>query len=226
MTVSAMQNRETGGATNNGTTANAIAGNDNSAAGLKNEFLTLMVAQIKNQDPLNPLDGAEYVAQLAQFSTVEGIENMGKLQNQNNVLMDTLQVLQSTNLAGKQVSIPVDRINLDTEEELTGTVALPAAASEVEVRALDAAGNVVESVNLGARDAGETAFTLPELDAGQYTLEVIARNGDDLTTYPPKLQRTVEKVSVPSDGSDIRLQVAGVGSVSLFSISEFLGGRS
>lgn len=221
MTVSAVQSKEAATAG-----ASGIAGNDNSAAGLKNEFLTLMVAQIQNQDPLNPLDGAEYVAQLAQFSTVEGIENMGKLQSQNNVLMDTLQVLQSTSLAGKQVSIPVDRITLDASEELSGSVELSSAYSEVEVRAVDAAGNVVESVNLGARDAGEASFTLPELDAGQYTLEVIARSGENLTTYQPKLQRIVEKVSVPNDGSDIRLQVSGVGSVSLFSISEFLGGRS
>ena len=198
----------------------------NSASALKTEFLTLMVAQIRNQDPLNPLDGTEYVSQLAQMSTVEGIQNMSQLQRQNNVLMDTLQVLQTTQLVGKQVSLPVDRIKLDAKETVEGQIRLGQPANDLVVRAINADGRVVEEAKLGARSGGEVQFELPKLPAGSYRLEVVARHGETTANYTPYLNRTVEKVSVPGNGGDVLLQVSGVGNLSLFSISEFLGGRS
>jgi flagellar basal-body rod modification protein FlgD len=203
-----------------------IGKNGNTAAELKNEFLTLMVAQIRNQDPLNPLDGAQYVSQLAQFSTVEGIQNMSQLQTQNNILMDTMQVLQSTSLLGKQVNVPVDRIQLENSEQLKGKIMLPQNGENVVVRAIGADGQVVKETRLGARNAGETTFELPELKAGNYRLEVIAQHGDKKATYAPTLTRTIEKVSIPGNGGDVLLQISGVGNLSLFSINEFLGARS
>ncbi len=200
--------------------------NGNHAAGLKNEFLTLMVAQIKNQDPLSPLDGAEYVAQLAQFSTVEGIENMSKLQSKNNILMNTMQVLQSAQLVGKEVSVPVDKIHLEKTEALQGTVNLATGAEDVRVVAIGANGKVAGEIQLGAKARGEVAFQLPKLPAGHYSLQVISKRGAELVTTSPNIIRPVEKVSVPADGGDVRLQVSGVGSLSLFSVSDFLGVKS
>lgn len=219
MTVSSVGSQDSPGVSGTG-----IDRND--AAGLKNEFLTLMVAQIKNQDPLNPLDGAEYVAQLAQFSTVEGIERMSQLQSKNNILMNTMQVLQSTQLVGREVSVPVARIEVAKGETLKGSVQLDGAAQDVRVRALGADGKVVGEAKLGARTAGEVAFELPNLKAGQYRLEVVSARGDQLTTGIPMLQRVVEKVSVAAGGGDVRLQVSGVGNISLFSVSDFLGAES
>src|SRR5690606_5935666 len=93
----------------NGAGANhtgGVQGNDKDAFALRNEFLQMMVAQVQNQDPLNPLDGTEYVSQLAQFSMVEGLEYMRQQEQQNGVLLNTLQVLQSSQLVGKQVTVP------------------------------------------------------------------------------------------------------------------------
>jgi flagellar basal-body rod modification protein FlgD len=204
----------------------AIRSNGSHAAGLKNEFLTLMVAQIQNQDPLNPLDGAEYVSQLAQFSTVEGIENMGKLQSNNNVLMNTMQVLQSAQLVGKEVSVPVERIQLEQAESLKGTLKLASSAEDVRVRAVGPDGKIAGEVALGPLSRGEFAFELPTLPAGNYTLQVAASRGGEVYTSIPNVQRVVEKVSVPPDGGDMRLQVSGVGSLSLFSVTDFLGAES
>mgnify|MGYP005675171267 FL=1 len=71
----------------------------NSATSLQNEFITLMVAQIQNQDPLNPLDGTEYVSQLAQFSQVQSTENMSMLMQNSMVLLDNMQVLSTAGLS-------------------------------------------------------------------------------------------------------------------------------
>lgn len=201
----------------------SIDSNGNSADSLQNEFLTLMVAQIRNQDPLNPLDGAEYVAQLAQFSTVEGVQNIASMQQQNNIKLDTLQVLQSTQLVGKQVAVPVQTIELDESQSLSGKVELDAAASDLRVWALGSDGKIAAEVQLGARSAGSVEFELPALEEGRYTLQAVIARGEEVTTQAPYLYRTVEKVSVPSDGGDVRVQIEGVGSLSLFSISEFLG---
>ncbi|MCV5837740.1 flagellar hook assembly protein FlgD, partial [Escherichia coli] len=67
----------------------------NSASSLQNEFISLMVARIQNQDPLNPLDGTEYVGQLAQFSQVQSTENMSKVMQNSMVLLDNMQVLST-----------------------------------------------------------------------------------------------------------------------------------
>lgn len=204
-----------------GSASNSIA--SNSAAGLQDEFLQLMVAQINNQDPLNPMDGTQYLSQLAQLSTVEGIQNLNTLQSQGNTLLDTQQVLQSAQLVGKEVSVPVENISLDKAESLEGKVRLTESAQSVTVKVTDINGQVVQTQSLGTQAAGDVAFNLDELPAGVYKLEVVAANGDDTQNYTPYLNRQVEKVSIPADGSDIQLQVAGVGSLSLFSVSEFLG---
>ncbi|MDF5512545.1 flagellar hook capping FlgD N-terminal domain-containing protein, partial [Vibrio parahaemolyticus] len=77
----------------------------NSASSLENEFISLMVAQIQNQDPLNPLDGTEYVGQLAQFSQVQSTENMSKTMQQSMVLLDNMQVLSTAGLVGQTVYV-------------------------------------------------------------------------------------------------------------------------
>ena len=84
----------------NSSTSTGSSTSSTGSTELKNEFLQMMVAQINNQDPLNPLDGTEYVSQLAQFSMVEGVENLRVLQQKSLTMQDTEQVLQSTALVG------------------------------------------------------------------------------------------------------------------------------
>lgn len=194
------------------------------SADMKDEFLTMLVAQIRNQDPLNPMDSAQFTSQLAQISTVQGIEKMQELQNQNNVLTDALQVLQTTDLIGKNVRIPSDVIELDQTEAVKGQVDLLGSAADVKVIARDANGEIVEEISLGQKDAGVHDFELPEMDKGAYSLEVVAINGEDSQSYTPFLQREIDEVTIPSDGSkDIYLDVNGIGTTSLYKIKSFLG---
>lgn len=216
MSVSQVNNGSTNTSTGSGVASN-------SAGALQTEFLQLMVAQINNQDPLNPIDGTEYVSQLAQMSTVEGIQNMMSLQSQSNTLLDTQQVLQSTQLVGKQVSVPASNLSLDKEEAITGKVRLPESGESVTLKVTDVNGKVVQERDFGQQAAGDIPFELDTLPEGIYKFEVVVKNGDVSQSYTPYLNRQVEKVSIPANGGDIQLQVAGVGSMSLFSVSEFLG---
>lgn len=202
--------------------ANPLTGNQaNNAFGLKNEFLEMMVAQIKNQDPLNPLDGTEYVSQLAQFSMVEGVEGLRAGQAGQAEMLYTQQVLQSTALIGTEVLVPSSGIAAKQGEKPAGVIRVDGAAEEVTLTVKDLNGNVVDKQSWKHTESGDIDFEIPELDEGSYTFDVEVKMGGQVLTGVPLLSRTVEKVTLPEKGSDIQLSIAGMGSVSLFSISEF-----
>ena len=113
---------------------------DNSASSLQNQFLTLMVAQINNQNPLEPQDGTEFVSQLAQFSQVESSENLVKLTQTNQVLLDNLQVLSTSTLVDQNVSVRTDSIQADGESVINGSIDLSANSNVVNLVITDSKG--------------------------------------------------------------------------------------
>lgn len=206
-------------------TATEIARSENSVAAQKDQFLQLMLAQMKNQDPLNPMDGAEYASQMAQFSTVEGIQQMSKLQEQNNVLLDTMMTLDSSSLVDTEVSIPVTEISLSETETLKGFTDLQTSGEEVTVFVRNSDGSIAKEVVMGSQKAGRMEFEVPDLGPGEYSIEIAVKNGDTTLTSTAFLERTVEKVSIPGNGGSLNLDISGVGIMPLYSINEFLGGK-
>jgi len=148
-------------------------------------FLTMLVTQLKNQDPLNPLDNAAVTSQLAQINTVTGIE---KLNAALASLMDGYaesQAMQAANMIGRTVLIAGDQMQLSEVGGLGG-VKLDGPASEVMVSVIDANGATVYSADLGSySEAGSFAFfwdgtTVGDEKAppGNYTVRVTARQGE------------------------------------------------
>lgn len=211
---------ETSIASNTGSTASVSNETGNTGLELRNEFLQMMVAQIQNQDPLNPLDGTEYVTQLAQFSMVEGIENLRVLQQQALIMQDTQQVFQSANLVGQEVMAPTDRLELDAEQNVRGQIYLSEAAEEVSLTVYDQHGQVVAQQNWGGSNSGPLEYDLGELPPGEYSFEVSAKVNGIISSPQNYVAAEVQRVSLPGSG-EIQLQVAGIGSVSLFSVVEF-----
>ncbi|MBR7629002.1 MULTISPECIES: flagellar hook assembly protein FlgD [Aeromonas] len=201
---------------------NSEAADQNPQGGmqLRNEFLQMMVAQIQNQDPTNPLDGAQYVTQLAQFSMVEGIENLKILQQKSINMMDTQQVLQSTDLIDKEVMVPSNTLTLSAEKTIRGQIELAGAADQVELKVYDEHGTLVATKNWGDSKAGGLDYELPPLPAGEYSFEVKASLDGVATTSKNFVASKVERVTLPGTG-EIMLQVAGVGDVPLFSAIQF-----
>lgn len=187
---------------------------------LRNEFLQMMVAQIQNQDPTNPLDGAQYVTQLAQFSMVEGVEGLKILQQQSIAMMDTQQVLQSTDLIDKEVMVPSGTLELSEEQAIRGQIELPSTANQIELKVFDEHGQQVASQTWGESKPGAIDYELPALPPGKYSFEVKASMDGAAVTTKNYVASTVERVSLPGTG-EIMLQVAGVGEVPLFSAVQF-----
>jgi len=177
------------------------------------DFLKLMTEQLKHQDPLKPMDNKEFLGQMAQFSTVQGINNM---QDAMKGLSETLigdQVLRGATLVGHEVLIPSGTIVLDKESnQITGSVAATAPGT-VNFEIKDETGKLVNTISVPAEAAGEVEFAWDgtgadgkRMPAGKYSVTATQVNatGDkaELSTY---LNALVESVSIGSDGLYLRV---------------------
>lgn len=151
----------------NGTIDGAVLAGINSGAAdarstsddLRNNFMTLLVAQLKNQDPLNPLENAELTSQLAQINTLSGIESLNNVMNGIAGQIDLGQDLQAAALIGKGVMIQGDRVYMGDEGASTPFgVELQSAAHQLQAKVLDGSGQVVRAFDLGSADPGVHTF--------------------------------------------------------------------
>jgi flagellar basal-body rod modification protein FlgD len=142
------------------TAGSAVEGAD-TADGTEDRFLKLLVAQMRNQDPLNPMDNAQVTSQLAQISTVRGIESLNKSMNDFVAASSQTTTLSSVAMLGKQVLVKGDAFNYQPAAAGGGTrlgfeLAGEATAARVEI--VDAAGNVVHTRTMTKVAAGMQTF--------------------------------------------------------------------
>jgi flagellar basal-body rod modification protein FlgD len=166
-------------------TSGALTAPAASSADSEQRFLKLLVTQLNNQDPLNPLDNAQLTSQLAQMSTVSGIEKLNSAFQSLLTQSGSSQVLQSAALIGRTVLVPGSELVLDQDADMPFAVEMPAAADSVKVTIANAAGEVVRSYDLGALPQGVKTLSWDGrndsgeqlADGGVYTLKVEALSG-------------------------------------------------
>ena len=147
----------------------------------KDEFLRLLVAQLKNQDPLNPMDNSQFVAQTAQFSSLEQLQNMNKTLDRLAANSGNGGAASASALLGKTVTVNGSPIALDGTRSATLAYALPAAATSVAIRVCDESGKAVRTMVVGQQGGGTHQVAFDGLDddgrrvpAGAYTYQVAA----------------------------------------------------
>lgn len=184
----------------------------------KNEFLNLLVAQLNNQNSLEPRGNGEFIAQLAQFSQVEGIEKLNKSMESMLSSYQSSQALQASSLVGRKVIVPTERAVVDTSESFKASTLLPVSSSNVYVNVYDNAGALVTRVNLGEQAAGNVSFIWDGKDSsgnvappGTYKFEAQATYGSDTKGLYTMLPANVD--SVTPGGRELMLNLAGLGSV-------------
>lgn len=168
-----------------GINAGAASGRKNAGADLQDSFMTLLVTQLKNQDPMNPMENAEMTSQLAQINTVTGIQELNDTLAGITGQIDAGQTLQAAGLIGKGVLVPGDRVLVGEDGVTTPFgVELASAAEEVTVTITDGSGQVVRRFELGALDAGVQSFSWDGLledgsaaAPGAYRVSVEASSG-------------------------------------------------
>lgn len=186
----------------------------------KNEFLNLLVAQLNNQNPLEPQGNGEFIAQLAQFSQVEGIEKLNTSMGSLLTGYQSSQALQASSMVGRKVIIPTDKAVVDTSESFKASLVLPASSSNVYVNVYDKSGAAVSRVNLGEQAAGNVSFIWDGKDAsgnllppGTYKFEAQASYGGETKGLHTMLPANVDSVTL--GGSELMLNLAGLGTVPL-----------
>jgi flagellar basal-body rod modification protein FlgD len=192
----------------------------------QDRFLKLLVAQMQNQDPLNPMDNAEVTTQLAQLNTVNGIERLNSTLAQMAATSNAQQSLQAVTLVGREVLVEGNRLGF-TGEPVHFGIDLPQAVDNLTITITDAAGRVVDSIDAGAQPKGAMALAWTGLDeageklpVGYYTLSASAKAGGKDAAAVPLIGARVD--SVGSGAAGIELELGGLGSVTLGDIKRFL----
>ncbi|MBC9250400.1 flagellar biosynthesis protein FlgD [Pseudomonas alcaligenes] len=188
----------------------------------KNQFLELLVAQLNNQNPLEPQANGEFIAQLAQFSQVEGIEKLNSSMDSLVTGYQSSQALQASSLVGRKVIVPSEKAVVDTSETFKGSLVLPVTSSNVYVNIYDSTGSVVNRVNLGQQAAGQVSFMWDGKDSsgkllspGTYKFEAQATYADGTKGLYTLLPANVDSVTLGQNGGEMQLNLAGLGSVAL-----------
>lgn len=160
--------------------------NSSAMSATSDRFLTLLTTQLKNQDPLNPTDNAQLTSQLAQINTVEGIEKLNTALTQLLSAYSDSQSMQSASLIGKTVLVPGNELVATKSGGWVGGALLSGDADNVKLEIRDEKGNLVQTKNLGAKEAGSFVFSWDGKDSdgkavdanGTYTFKVTATQGD------------------------------------------------
>lgn len=177
-------------AASTGTQANAA----NDPAAMQDRFLKLLVAQLNNQDPMNPLDNAQMTSQMAQINTVTGLQTLNLSMQTMAEQFGTMQQLQGISMIGRSVLAEGDRMSF-ADGKGTGRFDLASAATDVKVEIVTSGGVLVDTVALGAQDAGRGTFQWDSSkydgSAGDLRFRVVAATGDTAVAARPLVQQQV-----------------------------------
>jgi flagellar basal-body rod modification protein FlgD len=192
-------------------------------AGAEDRFLKLLVAQMQNQDPLNPMDNAQVTSQMAQIQSVNGIEKLNRSVEGLGSQFAQMSALQGAALVGRDVIVPGNRLVTNDEDLVQGGFELNGAADSVKIEVLNAGGRVIDTIDLNAQTAGRHGFewTPPAgVDpATGATFRVVARNGAANVGNTPLMRDRVD--AVVAGGDTLMLELRNSGSVPYDQIRAF-----
>jgi len=217
----------TGTATGTGSSAANSAASLGTLGGT--DFITLMLAQLQNQDPTSPVDSNTFLTQLAQLSEVQGITSLNTSFSALSNSLTSNQALQASSLLGHQALVNSSTATIAAAgATVTGAVNVPQSTSQVTLSITDSSGSLVSQINLGAQSAGLANFSWngttgngSQAPAGTYTLTAqyagATSGGTAATTL---VNGTVESVSMGAGSTGLTLNVAGVGSVPFSNVQQ------
>jgi flagellar basal-body rod modification protein FlgD len=225
MSKAATQNGAAKNAAPSSAASDAAAANESAAAATQeasDRFLTLLVTQLRNQDPLNPLDNAQITTQLAQISTVSGINKLNDTVASLSASMAAGQYLQAISLVGRDVVVAGDKMTLADGKAPYG-MAIAKDADTVTVTIKDAGGVVVRTIDLGAQKSGIHTFEWNGMDGagkamaeGTYTMSVTATASGEAVATDALTIAKVGGVSPTAQGT--MLSLGSLGTIALAEI--------
>ena len=190
-------------------------------AGSSDRFLKLLVTQMQNQDPLNPMDNAQITSQMAQINTVSGIEKLNTTVEGLNGQFRQLQALTGASLVGRQVTLQGNRLSIEGGTGVGG-FELSNTADRVKVEILSPAGQVAETLDLGTQGSGRHSFAWPAAnvpDGAPYTFRIVATAGTTAVAATPLMRDRVQAIN--ASGTSLMLETQYNGSVAYRDVQAF-----
>lgn len=189
------------------------------------DFLELMLTQLKNQDPFKPLESGEFLGQLAQFGTVSGLAELKSSFESLAGSLVSSQSLQAAGLVGRSALVESSRVAVTEGQSVVGAVDMPTASGSVSVDVRDAVGQVVRKIELGSQPAGLATFTWDGITAdgtpaptGRYSFTAEFNSQGKVEAAHTLVSSSVE--SVLFGGNGLTLRVRGVGDVPFGAVRE------
>jgi flagellar basal-body rod modification protein FlgD len=191
-----------------------------------NDFITLMTTQLKYQDPTQPQDSTAFIAQLAQFSSVSGIQQMNTSISSLTDQMRSSQAVNATALVGHQVLVDASGASIADGGTVSGQIATPTGTSNVNMVVSDAAGQVVRQFTVPVT-SGSSAFNWDGKDdsgkpvvAGNYSFTAVANVYGKSASATTSLETTVSSVTINPTDNSLLLNTSTLGSVTMANVRQ------
>ena len=190
------------------TLASGTTSAQSSADAQQDRFLKLLVAQLHNQDPMNPMDNAQMTSQMAQINTVSGINQLNETVKSLSTKFSSMQTLQGASLVGRDVLVESNTLSVNAGVA-KGAVEVPVNATQVSVQIISPGGQVLDTLDLGALTEGRHAFTWNASsysDAQSPTFKVIATAKTGEIAATSYAQDTIVSVGTSAAGMSLELK--------------------
>ena len=192
------------------------------------DFLALLVAQMKNQDPSNPADNGQFLSQIAQFSMVDGIEKLGTSFDSIAGNYFTGQAMSASQLVGRDVLAESNTAMLQDGGSLQGLVEIPELATGLNVQVRDSSGRLVKTLDSTGFREGNWALNwnganeTGELQApGEYMVLATALVDGKHQALPVQMYNTVESITLNRAGNNVELQLGNNQSINFSAVSQY-----
>ena len=192
----------------------------------KNEFMKLMIAQMENQNPLEPQDNGEFISQLAEFSSLEEMQGISSSVNNLSSQFQSSQALQASAMVGRTVLVPATESPLDSNGAISGVVDLQKSTSSLKISIFNGSGELVNQFDLGQQPAGTVPFIWDgtntkgeQMPFDDYTIKAQASRAGETEQASTLLSANVNSVSI-AQGGGISLNLFGMGTIPLDQVRE------
>ncbi|MFT6264661.1 MAG: flagellar basal-body rod modification protein FlgD [Oleiphilaceae bacterium] len=192
----------------------------------KNQFMELMIAQMENQNPLEPQDNGAFISQLAEFSSLEEMQKLSGSVNSFASQYQSTQALQASAMVGRTVLVPGTESPLGADGTISGIIELPESTGSLSVNIFNGSGELVNNFNMGQQPAGTVPFVWDGTNSDgeympfdQYSFKVESSQGGEVKQMNTLLSANVNSVSIGQSG-EITLNLSGMGSVPLENVRE------
>ena len=191
------------------------------------DFLKLMTTQLQNQDPFAPMENGDFIAQMAQFSTVTGIAEMGESLKSLSNQLGEFRIATATNLLGHSVLVPGNKVRPNSEGEIHGVLDLPRASSATNIVFSNTAGEALHSIDLGSQASGLVGFSWKDIPKELHNqdnpmkVEAFMNGENGRSGVTPSVFAEVLAASTGDSSSGVVLEVKDYGNINASDVRKF-----